>query len=91
MKFEWDAGKAESNEHKHGVSFQEAVTIFNDRMAITFDDPPHSDSEPRFLTIGYSSAGRLLVVYHVDRKGQVRIVGARDATKSERNNHESKK
>lgn len=91
MGFAWDPGKAESNFRKHGVSFQEAITVFSDPMAITFADLAHSDREPRFFTVGYSSAGRLLVVYHADRNGDVRIIGARDATKRERKKHESER
>jgi uncharacterized DUF497 family protein len=62
MRFEWDAAKAEANAKKHGVSFEEALTVFYDPLAATFGDPDHSGSEQRFVTVGYSARGRLLVV-----------------------------
>jgi uncharacterized protein len=89
MEFEWDPVKAEANRRKHGVSFQEAVSVFNDPMAITFVDPDHSDEEQRFVTIGYGASGKLLVVYHADRKGVARLIGARVGTRRERKRHES--
>ena len=64
MRFEWDRTKATSNVRKHGVSFDEAVTVFYDPLAATFADPGHSDDENRLLTIGYSTRGRLLLVCH---------------------------
>jgi uncharacterized DUF497 family protein len=89
MRFEWDRHKAEANLKKHGVSFEEAVTGFYDPLAATFDDPDHSVGEQRQLTVGYSTRGRLLVVYHTERRGAVRIVGARRATPRERKRHEA--
>ena len=71
MEFEWDILKAARNLTKHGVAFAEAATVFADPLAITFFDPAHSDDEDRFLTFGYSSDGRLLVVCHTDRGGGV--------------------
>ena len=67
MPFEWDEDKAESNPRKHGVSFEEAVSVFGDPLAVTFFDPDRSETEDRFLTIGLSSAGRTLLVSHTDR------------------------
>ena len=69
MQFEWDHTKAERNVKKHRVSFDEAVTVFYDPLAATFDDPHHSVGERRFITAGYSSQRRLLVVAHVERGG----------------------
>lgn len=88
MQFEWDPRKATANLKKHGVSFEEAITVFYDRLAATFDDSDHSSSEFRFLTIGYSAHGRLIVVCHVERDGIVRLIGARLATARERAKHE---
>ena len=91
MRFEWDRKKAESNIRKHGVSLDEAVTVFYDPLAATFNDPDHSVGENRWITIGYSSQGRLLVVSHADRRRAVRIIGARRATSRERKKHETEK
>ncbi len=88
MRFEWDAEKAAENLKKHGVSFDEAVTVFVDPLAATFDDPDHSLAEDRFLTVGYSSQGRLLVVCHTERRGAVRLISARRTTAHERKRHE---
>lgn len=89
MEFEWDRAKAAANQRKHKVSFEEGVTVFYDPLAATFDDPDHSAGERRQLTIGYSSKGRLLVVYHTERGSKERIIGARLATGRERKNHEA--
>ena len=88
MLFEWDATKAESNLSKHDVSFDEALTIFYDPLAATFADSQHSGEEDRFVTIGYSERGRILVVCHVDRAGALRLISAREATRRERKRHE---
>jgi uncharacterized DUF497 family protein len=88
MDFEWDDAKAESNERKHGVSFTEAMTIFADPLSVTGYDPRHADGEDRFLTMGTSVAGRLLVVSHTDRGDAVRIISARVATRRERKDYE---
>jgi len=88
MEFEWDERKATANIKKHDVSFHEAGTVFGDPMAITFDDPEHSQSEHRFLTFGLSHFHRLLVVAHTDRGGTVRIISARAMTKRERKIYE---
>ncbi|MBI3571578.1 MAG: BrnT family toxin [Gammaproteobacteria bacterium] len=89
MQFEWDRAKAQRNLRKHGVSFDEAVTVFYDSLSVTFDDPDHSVGEPRFITIGYSARGRLLVVAHTERGTTVRIINARRATARERERHET--
>jgi uncharacterized DUF497 family protein len=89
MEFEWDRLKSEQNRKKHRVSFDDAVTVFYDPFAATFDDPDHSSGERRFITIGYSSHDRLLVVVHVERGGHIRIISARPASARERKNHET--
>ncbi|MFH1940691.1 MAG: BrnT family toxin [bacterium] len=88
MQFEWDLKKAKENLTKHGVSFNEAVTAFYDPLSATFDDPDHSENEQRYITIGFSSQGRLLVIAHTERRGNIRIISARYATAHERKKHE---
>ena len=88
MKFEWDEGKEHANRRKHSVSFQEATTIFGDPLAATIPDPDHSRGEPRFLTIGYSSGNRLIVVSHTEEDGNFRIISAREASRPERRDYE---
>ncbi|HHL45865.1 MAG TPA: BrnT family toxin [Gammaproteobacteria bacterium] len=88
MKFEWDQKKAGANLKKHGVSFQEAATVFGDRLAVTFDDPDHSIKERRELTFGLSGTGKLLVVSHTSRGDSLRIISARPMTRQERNIYE---
>jgi uncharacterized DUF497 family protein len=88
--FEWDPAKAESNFSKHGVSFEQAATVFDDPLSRTIPDPEHSEDEERFLTMGQSESGVLLVVCHCDRRGRVRIINARPAEKSERRDYEGK-
>ncbi len=83
FQFEWDENKATRNIEKHRVSFEEAATVFDDLMFITFVDEEHSVDEERYITIGLSSRGRLLLLAHTDREGQIRIIGARKATKKE--------
>ena len=77
MKFEWDPKKAAANFKKHGVSFQEAATVFGDILAITFEDPDHSMDEERQMTFGLSLQKRLIVVSHTERKERTRIISAR--------------
>jgi len=89
VRFEWDHKKAKRNVKKHRVSFDEAVTVFYDPLAATFDDPDHSVGEHHFITVGFSSRGRLLVVAHVERAGGTRIISARPATAQERKRHEA--
>jgi uncharacterized DUF497 family protein len=88
MDFEWDDAKAESNERKHGVTFTEAMTVFADPLSVTGYDPRHADDEDRFLTMGLSVNGRLLVVSHTDRGDMVCIISAREATRRERKDYE---
>lgn len=88
MKFEWDPRKDAANRRKHAVGFEEALTVFADPLSTTFSDPDHSISEQRFLIIGVSAAGRLLVVAHVEREGVIRIISSRRATKREREFYE---
>lgn len=88
MKFEWDDKKAISNLKKHAISFEEASTVFGDWLAITIDDPLHSESEDRFIIIGKSELLKTLVVVHVERSEAIRIISARPATKNEQNFYE---
>ena len=89
MEFEWDAAKAAANAKKHGVGFPEATTIFGDPLEHTIPDSDHSEGEARFLSLGLSVAGRLLVVAYTERGGKIRIVHAREATPRERRLYES--
>lgn len=88
MEFEWDPKKARSNLKKYGVSFEEAVTVFYDPLSATFAGPDHSATEPRYITIGYSSSNRLLFVSHSDRVETLRIISSRIAAAHERKRHE---
>ena len=88
MEFQWDETKAATNAKRHGVTFQEAATMFGDPLARTFPDPDHSDKEHRFLTFGLSQSNRLLVVAHTDRGRKVRIISARFMTRLERKIYE---
>ena len=88
LEFEWDPVKAELNLKEHGVSFDEATTIFRDTLSITIADPDHSDSEDRFIDIGMSHRMQLLVVTYTERKDKIRIISARRATRAERKNYE---
>lgn len=81
--FEWNPTKAAGNLAKHGVAFEEAKTVFDDPMFITFVDDEHSVDEERYITVGISGRGRLLVVAHTDREEGIRIISARKATKKE--------
>ena len=89
MLFEWDTEKAKRNLKKHGVSFDEAATVFYDPLSATFDDLDHSEGEQRYITVGFSSQDSLLVVAHADRGEIVRIINARHATAHERKKHEA--
>lgn len=84
LVFEWDQNKAKSNLAKHGVLFDEASTVFKDKLSITIGDPIHSDDEDRFVVIGCSYRNRILVVVHTDRGDRIRIISARPATRRER-------
>ena len=84
IEFEWDKTKAATNEKKHGIDFSEATTVFGDPLELTIIDPEHSSGEYRFLSIGRSRAGNLLVVSYTERKQNlIRIISARKATKQE--------
>lgn len=85
---EWHPTKARSNHRKHGVTFEEAVTVFNDPLSSTISDPLHSDDEERFIIIGQSIQQRLLVVVHTDRVDSIRIISARVANAHERKTYE---
>ena len=89
MKFSWDPRKADSNLRKHGVAFDEAITVFNDPLAFIFDDMVHSEEEQREIIIGYSALRRLILVCFVERiEDTIRIVSARRATKDEIRDYE---
>jgi uncharacterized DUF497 family protein len=88
MDFDWDVKKAARNLKNHRVSFKEAATIFDDPLARTFDDPDHSLDEQRFITIGISEQGKLLIVAHSDRGDATRIISARETTHGERKLYE---
>jgi uncharacterized protein len=88
MQFEWNLDKATSNLKKHDVSFNEASTVFNDPLSVTFPDPDHSYGEERYVIIGLSRASRILIVHHTDRADHVRIISAREATRNERRFYE---
>lgn len=91
MKFTWDQNKARTNLEKHGVSFEEAATVFNDPLALTYNDPDHSLGEEHFLTFGLSNltGRRLLVISHLDTLGLIRIISARNVTKQEQRIYEN--
>lgn len=88
MEFEWDGAKAASNLTKHGVSFEEALTVFEDPLAVIFDDEEHSHGELREIILGHSDQNRLVLACFVDRSETVRIISARPATRRERENYE---
>lgn len=85
IAFEWDQAKAASNQKKHGVSFEEARSVFYDEFAVQFFDEENSESEDRFLMLGFSDEARLLIVCHCERErgNIIRIISARKATKKE--------
>ena len=88
MEFEWDPNKDAKNIKKHGVSFTEAATVFGDPLSTTFPDPDHSIQENRFIIVGLSSTGKLIVIAHTYRNNRVRIISARGATRRERKFYE---
>lgn len=87
LEFEWDDAKAKKNLRKHGVSFDEATSAFYDALSVTIADPDHSVGESRFLLIGKSIGGNLVVVSHTDRGERIRIISARRANRHERENY----
>ena len=88
LRFGWDNRKAGSNLRAHGVSFREATTVFADPLSITISDPDHSTAEVRFIDIGVSYLGRLLVVSYTERGDRIRLISARLATRNERRQYE---
>ena len=86
--FEWDEAKAQANQQKHGVSFEEAATVFANPLAAIFDDPDHSQDERREILVGHSDRNRVLVVSFTERGEAVRIISARVATPRERKDYE---
>jgi uncharacterized DUF497 family protein len=92
LRFEWDPRKAAANERKHGVSFDEATTVFLDDNALLIQDPDHSDDEDRFLLLGLSARLRILVVCHCLRESGdvIRLVSARRANKAERDEYQKR-
>jgi uncharacterized DUF497 family protein len=91
LRFEWDARKALTNQVKHGLSFEEAMSVFTDPLARIFDDPDHSVAESREIIIGLSQKQRLLIVCFTERSDTVRIFSARKATKWERQDYEERR
>lgn len=91
IEFEWDSDKANKNIKKHRVSFNEAATIFGNPLSMTFYDPDHSIDENRYITIGLSYLGKLLIVSHTDREEHIRIISARKTTRRESKFYEEQK
>lgn len=88
MQFEWDEAKAERNFRIHGISFEEAKTVFSDPLFVIFNDLDHSQLEQRYIIMGESYVGRLLVVSYTERETVTRIISAREATRKERQSYE---
>jgi hypothetical protein len=88
MVFEWDENKAAANLSKHGVSFDEAKTVFNDPLYVDFYDPDHSYVEHRYIIIGQSRQGRLLIVSYTEQENVIRLISAREVTRGEREAYE---
>lgn len=91
--FEWDPNKAVANRRKHGISFEQASTVFRDRLMLSIPDEEHSEQEERWVTLGHSEDGRLLVVIHTyqevhEQEAVIRIISVREATKPERQHYE---
>ena len=88
LTFEWDARKAVANRSKHRVPFEEAATVFGDPLSLTVPDPGQRKGEARFITIGISHRERILVVVHTDRRGRIRLISARRASRREKRTYE---
>ncbi len=88
LSFEWGIQKAKSNEQKHGITFDEASTVFSDPLSLAIQDPLHSENEERFIIIGVSHKNRILIVAHTERGDNIRIISTRKATKNERSYYE---
>lgn len=89
LHFEWDPGKAAANFRKHGVSFEEAETVFSDEQALLLDDPDHSEDEDRFVLLGLSAQLRILAIVHCYRitPDRIRLISARRATRNEQRDY----
>ena len=87
LEFEWDPRKARENLRKHGISFEEAATAFGDPLSFTITDADHSSAEHRFITMGETELGRIVVVAHTDRGDTLRIISARPATRKEKHDY----
>ena len=88
LQFEWDPEKARINKQKHGIPFHEAATVFADTLSVTFPDSAHSVGEERYITIGMSEFGKVLVISHIESGDTIRIISARQATRHERKYYE---
>ncbi|MEG3437416.1 BrnT family toxin [Pannus brasiliensis CCIBt3594] len=88
LEFEWNEEKAKANQRKHGISFEEASTVFDDPLSINFDDPDHSVGENRYLIIGLSDQGKFLLVSYTERERKIRLISARLVTPKERRYYE---
>ena len=88
MKFEWDENKAAVNLSKHGLSFEEARTVFDDPLYVDLYDPDHSDEEDRYIIVGESQQGNLLIVSYTERADFIRLISARKVTRMEREVYE---
>jgi uncharacterized protein len=88
LVFEWNGRKARNNLEKHGVSFEEAASVFGDPLSLTIEDPLHPETERRFIVMGFSVRGRTLVVVHSERNDRIRMISARMATSAERRQYE---
>lgn len=89
LEFEWDPAKAKTNLTKHRIGFDEAATVFGDSLGITTFDPDHSGEENRYITVGMSRKGRLMMVGHTDRDDRIRIISARELSRAEREAYEN--
>lgn len=90
LLFEWNEEKAAGNLEKHGISFEEASTVFADPLSLTISDPLHSFGEQRFITIGESVEQEILVVVDTERENRIRLISAREATRKERQDYEGR-
>jgi uncharacterized DUF497 family protein len=91
LDFDWDEDKAAANFKKHGITFEEAKTVFGDPFSVTIDDPAHSLREYRFVDIGTSASGVILAVAYAERRRKIRLISCRKATKAERKIYEERK
>jgi hypothetical protein len=90
LEFEWDPRKAAANLLRHGITFEDAATVFGDPLALTVSDPDHSEREHRFITMGETALGKIVVVSHTDRDDVIRIISARPATRKEHHEYTEK-